>query len=200
MIYRPFDSGCGMSDNRFESYGSSQPRSHNCCCCCPIFCCRSCDLSCTSNPSAPSVNALTAINTAAQAPAANAVLTFAENPTLIGNAISHSPGSSAILIHTPGVYQISFHATVSPTAATEVPHNSVLQLQRNGVDVPSAVAAHLSLNTADASTIGFSYLLSVNTTPVTLTVVSKIANSSITSAVINVTRIGSISSGCTATV
>ena len=41
----------------------------------------------------------------------NAVINFSENQIVEGNALSHSPGSSEIMINEDGIYQISYSLT-----------------------------------------------------------------------------------------
>ena len=192
MLYRTFETPC--ADSFAASFGSRSRRPQACCCCCN--CCGFPQIPPQHYPPSPpnppissQISALTTVNTATQTPSAATPLVFTENPTLLGNAISHTPGSSTITINSPGLYAISFNGTVSPSAAATPPLTAQLQLFQNGVAVPAANATTTLTEATDLDNIGFSYLLNVPTAPTTLTVVSTTPETSVSDAVLNVVRI-----------
>lgn len=85
--------------------------------------------------------------------------------------MSHAPGSPDIVITQPGIYQASFHSTVSTQAGESIPASLTVNLALNGVTLPGAAATHTFTTSAEASTLSFTVPFQVSTTPSTLTAV-----------------------------
>lgn len=102
--------------------------------------------------------------------AANTAIPFNTNKILTGNTISHSAGSSNIVVRTPGYYSVTLD--VSGTIDTTGP--VVIQLFANGIAIPDALIK--TTYTANTDTDN-SFTTTIKATPgaegetVTLTVV-----------------------------
>jgi hypothetical protein len=85
---------------------------------------------------------LQAWNLSAQAAAVNDVLNF-NNSQKTGCAVEFANGTGSVTIRKPGLYQIAFNgvAVESGTAG-----DVAVQLQKNGADVPGAIAQATSAN------------------------------------------------------
>lgn len=90
--------------------------------------------------------------------AANGLLPLEQNQLLIGCAITHTPGSTTIILNEPGLYLVNFDADGYVTGETG---SFIVQLYNNGVAVPSAVSTSSSTSSTDAETIGFSTIIQV---------------------------------------
>lgn len=90
--------------------------------------------------------------------AANGLLPLEQNQLLIGCAITHTPGSTTIILNEPGLYLVNFDADGYATGETG---SFTVQLYNNGVAVPSAVSTSSSTSSTDAETIGFSTIIQV---------------------------------------
>ncbi len=69
--------------------------------------------------------------------------------------MSHAPGSPDIVITQPGIYQASFHSTVSTQAGESIPASLTVNLALNGATLPGAAATHTFTTSAEASTLSF---------------------------------------------
>lgn len=76
-----------------------------------------------------------------------------------------------ITISQPGIYQASFHSTVSTQSGESIPATLTVNLALNGATLPGASATHTFTTSAEASTLSFTVPFQVTTTPSTLTAV-----------------------------
>lgn len=88
--------------------------------------------------------------------ATNAALPLELNYISTGSSISHTAGSTTINLLKSGLYLVTFSAVgAESTTAGEV----TIQLYRNGVAVPGALATITSANTTDALNFSFTSLI-----------------------------------------
>ena len=92
-------------------------------------------------------------------------LSFASTPLSVGTSMSHQPGDSAITFTRPGVYQASFHSTVSTDPGMSIPAILTIRLDLNGEPIPGASATHTFASTAEVSTLSFAVPFQVTSTP-----------------------------------
>ena len=64
----------------------------------------------------------------------NAIIKFSQNEIVEGNAISHEPGASEILIEETGIYQISYQLYGVKDAIGTFQFNAVLVVNNTGLD------------------------------------------------------------------
>ena len=106
-----------------------------------------------------------------QSSQAGTPLSFAATALAAGGSMSHTPGSPDITISQPGIYQASFHSTVSTQSGESIPATLTVNLALNGATLPGASATHTFTTSAGASTLSFTVPFQVTTTPSTLTAV-----------------------------
>ena len=106
-----------------------------------------------------------------QSSQAGTPLSFAATALAAGGSMSHTPGSPDITISQPGIYQASFHSTVSTQSGESIPATLTVNLALNGATLPGASATHTFTTSAEASTLSFTVPFQVTTTPSTLTAV-----------------------------
>ena len=90
--------------------------------------------------------------------AVDGVLAFA-NKNLTGCSIDFTAGATTISLTKPGLYLVEFNATVANQGTTG---DVIAQLQKNGVNIPGAVATATSTSTTDLRTVSFAYIIEVN--------------------------------------
>lgn len=90
--------------------------------------------------------------------AANGLLPLEQNQLLIGCAITHTPGSTTIILNEPGLYLVNFDADGYVTGETGV---LTAQLFKNGVAVPGATATSSLTSATNIETVGFSKIIQV---------------------------------------
>lgn len=103
-------------------------------------------------------NALSTYTTNNAAVAVNGALPLEQNSVLVGNAITHTPGSTTITLSCPGIYLVSFDAEGSTTAGTG---SFTTALFNNGVAVPGAESTSGATSTTNVETIGFTSIIQV---------------------------------------
>ncbi len=113
---------------------------------------------------------LAAYSTGAQSGTANAPLLFDRNALSAGSAISHTEGSGTFTVNQPGLYQASFHASVSPVSTATFPSNVGISLQQDGNALPNAVLLHNFSSTNETIPFSLSVPVSVANAPSTLQV------------------------------
>lgn len=114
---------------------------------------------------------LAATDDTSQTSTAGTPINFATSALAVGGSMSHTPGSPDIVITQPGIYQASFHSTVSTQAGESIPASLTVNLALNGATLPGAAATHTFTTSAEASTLSFTVPFQVSTTPSTLTAV-----------------------------
>lgn len=90
--------------------------------------------------------------------AVNGLLPLEQNQLLTGCAITHTPGSTAIILNEPGLYLVNFDVEGFVTGETGV---LTAQLFKNGVAVPGATATSSSTSATNIETVGFSKIIQV---------------------------------------
>ena len=113
---------------------------------------------------------LAAYSTGAQSGTANAPLLFDRNALSAGSAISHTEGSGTFTVNQPGLYQASFHASVSPVSTATFPSNVGISLQQDGNALPNAVLLHNFSSANETIPFSLSVPVSVANAPSTLQV------------------------------
>lgn len=125
-----------------------------------------------TGPTGPdSSDVLAATDDTSQTSTAGTPINFATTALAVGGSMSHTPGSPDIVITQPGIYQASFHSTVSTQAGESIPASLTVNLALNGATLPGAAATHTFTTSAEASTLSFTVPFQVSTTPSTLTAV-----------------------------
>lgn len=127
-----------------------------------------------------------------QTSAAGTPLAFAATALASGNSLSHQPGSADIVINQPGIYQASFHSTVSTETGASIPATLTVNLALNGATLPGASATHTFASSAEASTLSFTVPFQVDTTPSTLTAVPIQAGFPFANSSLTVVRLGDV--------
>ena len=133
---------------------------------------------------------LTAYSTAPQSVVAGDALIFDRNASSSGTAISHENNSSDIVINEAGVYNVSFHGTISPEKGDSFPVSILLSLQQDGNPIPGAAVRENFQSAQEVRNLSFSQVISVDTAPTTLTMVVDGSNIQYSDAAISVSQIG----------
>ena len=83
-------------------------------------------------------------------------------PALIADPnYTYTPGTAAITIAEPGVYQASFHTTVATTDGTSIPAEATMALQLNGADVPGSSARQTFTSSDEVANVAITVPLAV---------------------------------------
>ena len=106
-----------------------------------------------------------------------------------GNIISHTNGSSDIVISESGIYLVLFHATVGVLNAT-IPAVVALFLTVNGAINNMGAARHIFASSSEVATVSFHATVSVTTVPTTLTVLVENSGFIFSDVEITVLRLG----------
>ena len=117
-------------------------------------------------------------------------LSFASTPLSVGTSMSHQPGDSAITITRPGVYQASFHSTVSTDPGMSTPAILTINLALNGETIPGASATHTFASTAEVSTLSFAVPFQVTSAPSILQAISSQTGFPFVNSSLTVVRLG----------
>lgn len=105
-------------------------------------------------------SALSAATTSAATVAAAALVPFNTINLNTGASISYTAGSTAINIVKPGLYEVTFDASVAVTNATAA--SLSFQINRAGVAIPGATATYTSSATTDIGALSITTLVRVN--------------------------------------
>ena len=116
---------------------------------------------------------LATIDTSNQPTTAGGALTFSDNPLISGTSITHQAGTPDVQITQPGIYQATFHGTVSVETGTSIPAELVTRLNLNGSAVAGASATHTFTSSNEIATVSFSVPFRVDSVPSTLEVVAE---------------------------
>lgn len=88
----------------------------------------------------------------------NEAITFNNNFIQTGCTVTHSAGSATFALNKPGFYFVTFNGI----AATEAAGDITVQLQQNGVNVPSALTTASSTTAlTDIENLSFSTIIQV---------------------------------------
>ena len=116
---------------------------------------------------------LATVDTSNQPTTAGGALTFSDNPLISGTSITHQAGTPDVQITQPGIYQATFHGTVSVETGTSIPAELVTRLNLNGSAVAGASATHTFTSSNEIATVSFSVPFRVDSVPSTLEVVAE---------------------------
>ena len=136
------------------------------------------------------LDVLATVDTSPQPTNPGGSLIFNDNPLISGNSITHTAGSPDVFINTDGVYQATFHGTVSVDTGTSIPGSIDVQMNLNGAPVSGATATHTFASTNEAATVSFSMPFRVTGAPQSLTVVAQQAGFTFQDAALTVVRLG----------
>lgn len=125
-----------------------------------------------------------------QTSTANAPLTFAATPVQYGSSISHTAGSSDIVINDAGIYLVSVSVTTAIPAGTSLPASGHIRLEANGTNVGGGTAMHTFAAATEVANLAFTVPVVVTAAPTTLTVVAQETGLNYSDAAINVQKIG----------
>lgn len=90
----------------------------------------------------------------------NGTLNFNNDSVKTGCTVTHSPGSTTFSLNKPGFYFVTFNGVGAATGATV--GSIVVQLQRNGVNVPGALTSAASTtDLTDVESLSFSTIVQV---------------------------------------
>lgn len=117
-------------------------------------------------------------------------LSFASTPVSVGTSMSHEPGSSEIVITRPGVYQASFHSTVSTEPGMSIPAILTVNLALDGQPIPGASATHTFASSAETSTLSVGVSFQVTSTPALLQAVPSLTGFPFVNCSLTVVRLG----------
>ncbi len=96
-------------------------------------------------------------------------MNFSATPISSGTALSHQNGSPEIVINQPGIYQASFHSTVSTATGEAIPAVLTVSLLLNGATLPGASATHTFSTSEEISNLSFTVPFQADASPTTLT-------------------------------
>ena len=117
---------------------------------------------------------------------------FDQNTLNYGTAVSHAAGSGTFTINQPGLYQVTFHGSVSAAPSNTFPVSIVTSLEENGNIVPGASVPYEFQSASEMAPQSFSILLPVTTVPTTLQVAGQGGAYLANSISMNVTRLGDV--------
>ena len=117
------------------------------------------------------LDVLATTDTSRQSPSAGGALYYGNNPLIAGSAITHQAGSTDVIITQPGVYQATFHSSVSVNPGTAIPAQLRLHLNLDGVQVAGGVASTIFTSSSEQANLSFSVPFLVTNVPATLQVV-----------------------------
>lgn len=133
---------------------------------------------------------LATVDNTSQTTTAGSALTFNATPLVTGNAITHTAGSTDVGINQPGIYQASFHSTVSANTGGSIPASVMVRLFQGGTPVTGAVASHTFTASSEVSTISFNVPFQVTNAPTTVQVVPENAGFTFADSALTVIRLG----------
>lgn len=123
---------------------------------------------------------------------ASTPLTFDATPISSGTSLSHQDGSPEITVNQPGIYQASFHSTVSTQPGESIPAVLTVNLLLNGTALPGASATHTFSTSGEVSNLSFTVPFQVSTAPATLTAVPEQAGFPFSGSSLTVVRLGNV--------
>ncbi len=140
------------------------------------------------------ISLLSAYSSPAQSGASGSPLLFDQNGPAYGADLSHTAGSGTFTVNTPGVYAVSFHAALAPTAGAAYPLPIVTTLEQDGSTVPGGTALHTFQSDSDTANVSFSVPVTVATAPSTLQVVGSGGTYLYSAAGMTISRLGDVPS------
>ena len=137
---------------------------------------------------------LSAYASPSQAGTSGSNLIFDRNSLSLGNSVTHPVNSSTFTITSPGVYQVSFHGSVSPAGDTIFPLAMIISLLQNGSVVPGATAQCSLTSANDVENMAFSQIINVTQAPAALTVRGTGGNFFYSNNTLSINKLGPVSS------
>ena len=119
---------------------------------------------------------ISAYSTPPQSGTAGDALIFDRNGAVSGSSITHAQNSGSIVIQNPGLYEVSFHGTVSPVTGASFPLTVSAYLEQQGTEVAGTAVQHTFHTNGDSSNLAFSQIVDVSSVPATLEVIGQGAN------------------------
>ena len=135
---------------------------------------------------------MSAYSTPAKPGTNGGALVFDQNGVINGTAVSHTAGSSNIVINQTGFYRVTFNATLAPVKNADLPLSITLSLKLQGTDVPGGAAIQLFHTSREGENVAFSQIIRVTTVPSTVTIVATGGSFLYSVASILVERIGDL--------
>ena len=133
---------------------------------------------------------LATVDSTDQASTAGGALVFNETPLVSGSAITHTPGSTDIVINQSGIYQATFQSTIAVATGTLIPASIEVVLTMNGTNVPGATARRTFTASGEVGTVAFSVPFQVTTPPAILQVIADSAGFVLEDIALTVFRLG----------
>ena len=118
--------------------------------------------------------------------AAGDPLIFAITQAQEGIAITHAAGTSDFILSENGIYEITYNTIVTANGATPV--TTALHLEINGDLVPASRSAVTLLNATDEQTLYGSSVITISTTPATITLAAEDTNGIYSDTVITIQK------------
>ena len=119
--------------------------------------------------------------------AAGNALTFAITQAQAGTAISHAAGTAEFILTEPGIYEIEYNTVVASSASPTF--TVALQLELNGDPIPGSRSSVSIGAAADEQTLSGRAVITVNGTPVTITLVAEDTNGSYSNTVLTIQKL-----------
>lgn len=141
-----------------------------------------------STGTAAPLNLNSSANVEQQVPtAAGAALTFAITQAQAGTAISHAAGTAEFILTEPGIYEIEYNTVVASSASPTF--TVALRLEINGDPIPASRSSVSIGAAADEQTLSGRAVITVNGTPVTITLVAEDTNGTYSDTVITIQKL-----------
>ena len=119
--------------------------------------------------------------------AAGDPLIFAITQAQEGIAITHAAGTSDFILSENGIYEITYNTIVTANGATPV--TTALHLEINGDLIPASRSAVTLLNATDEQTLYGNSVITISTTPATITLAAEDTNGTYSDTVITIQKL-----------
>lgn len=119
----------------------------------------------------------------------NSPLVFDRNAVAQGTAVTHANSSTDFTITQPGLYYVSYNASVTPATGTTLPVTNLLTLSLNGTQLSNGASQHLFNVTGQSAPMSASGLIDVTSVPSTLNLLSSGGNFVYSDATMNVIKL-----------
>ena len=136
------------------------------------------------------LDVLATVDTSNQPSGAGRALTFADVPLISGSSITHTPGSTDVVINRTGIYEATFQGSVVVDAGGAIPAVAALRLYLNGAEIPGAYTAHTFTSSVESASLSFHVPFQVNSVPAVLQVVTEAPGFTLNNLSLTVTRLG----------
>lgn len=133
--------------------------------------------------------ALSAFSIPSAAVTDNSPLVFDRNAVAQGTAVTHANSSTDFTITQPGLYYVSYNASVTPATGTTLPVTNLLTLSLNGTQLSNGASQYLFNVTGQSAPMSASGLIDVTSVPSTLNLLSSGGNFVYSDATMNVIKL-----------